>query len=198
MNVCIQLPLRLLKIQDQKSLTHRWLSFSEWCQERVSLVFHSTSGQDIRPGQWYTIVNILQLAERYLNATIKRKTRKLELEIGTDRSSQSWQTLTVDGYGSRFGPPRCGMSGFCTGFKQNQMVLVVGIRTTGGLPGPIANTISECTKVYKFHQHFKPFNLLCRDLSHIDIWCWLIYQLYWCIKFLSLLFVPGIDYPINW
>jgi len=141
MNVWIQLPLRLPKEQDQKSLTRRWLSFSGWGRERFSLVFDYKGGQYIRKGQRSTNVNILQSAIGYRNATINRITRKPELEIGTDRSSQTRQNLRVDGYGSGFGLPRCSGSGFWTGLEANRTGLAVRTQTAGGLPGPVANTI---------------------------------------------------------
>jgi len=140
MNVWIQLPCRLPKEQDQKSLTSRWLSFSGWCRERFSPVFDYKGGQYIRKGQRSTNVNILRLAIGYLNATINRITRIPEPEIGTDGSSQTQQNPRVDGYGSGFGPPRCSGSGFWTGLEPNRTVLAVRTWTAGGLPGPVAIT----------------------------------------------------------
>ena len=127
-------------MQDQKSLTCHWLSFSEWGRERFSHVFEYKGGQYIRKGQRYTNVNILRLAIAYLNATINRKTPKLEPAIGTDGSSQTWQNPQVDGYGSGFGPPRCSGSGFWTGLDLNWTVLAVQTWIAVGLPGPVANT----------------------------------------------------------
>ena len=143
MNVWIQLPLRLPKEQDQKSLTGRWLSFSGWGRERLSLVFDYKGGQYIRKGQRSTNVNILRLAIGYLKATINRITWVPEPEIGTDGSSQTWQNPRVDGYGSGFGLPRCSGSGCWIGFKPNRTVLAVWARTAGGLPRPVANTKYE-------------------------------------------------------
>jgi len=140
MNVWIQLPPRLPKEQDQKSLTRHWLSFSEWGRERFSLVFDYIGGKYIRKGQWSSNVDILRLAIGYLNATINRITRIPEPEIGTDRSNQTPQNQWVDGYGSGFGPPRCSGSGFWTSLEPNWTVLAVRSRTAGGLPGPVAYT----------------------------------------------------------
>jgi len=140
MIACIQSPSRLLMMQDQKSLTCRWLSCSGWGKEHVPLVFSYKGGRFIRKGQWCAKVNILRLTVGYLNATINRKTRNTEPEIGTDRSSQTRQIPWVDGYGSGFGPPRrCG-SGFWTVLEPNRTVFPVPTRTAGGLPGPVANT----------------------------------------------------------
>jgi len=138
MNVCIQLPLRLPKMQDQKSLTHRWLSFPGWGREHFSLVFDYKGGQYIRREQRYTNVNILRLAIGYLNATINRITRKPEPEIGTNRSCQTRQNPLVDRYVSGFGLPRCRWFGFWTGLEPNWTVLAVRAWTSGGLPGPVA------------------------------------------------------------
>jgi len=140
MNVCIQLPLELPKVHDQKSLTRRWLSFSGWGREWVSLVFDYKGGQYIRKGQQSTNVNIWRLAIGYLNVTINRITRIPEPEIGTHGSSQTRQNPRVDGYGSGFGPPRCSGSGFWTGLESNWTVSEVRTRTTAGLPRPVANT----------------------------------------------------------
>ena len=76
MNLCIQLPLRLPKMQDQKSLTRHWLSFLSRGCERVSLVFDYKGGQYIRKGQRCTKVDIEWLAVGYLIATSNRNTRK--------------------------------------------------------------------------------------------------------------------------
>ena len=132
MNVCIQLPLRLPKMQDQKSLTCHWLSFSEWGRERVSLLFEYKGGQYIRNGQRYTIVKILRLAKGYLNATINSNTWKLEPEVGTNRSGQTWWNPHDTRYRSGFGPPRCSGSGFWTGFELNWTILAVQTQTAGG------------------------------------------------------------------
>jgi hypothetical protein len=143
MNVCIKLPLRLPKVQDQKPLTCGWLSFSGWGRERFSRLFDNKGGQFIRKGQWYTYVNMLRLAIRYLNVTVNRNTRKREQKIGTDRSGQPRPNLWVDVYGSGFGLPWYSRSDFWTGLELNGTVLAVGTQTSSGLPGPVANTRQE-------------------------------------------------------
>ena len=112
MNGCIQLPVRLPKMQDQKLLMCSWLSSSGWSWECVSLGCDYKGGQYIRKGWWYTKVNLLQLAVWYLNPTINRNTRKPEPEIESDRSSISGPNLAAGMYPSGFGPPRCSRSGF--------------------------------------------------------------------------------------
>jgi len=152
MNVRIQLPLRLPKLQDQKSLTYCWLSFSGWGRERVSLVFDYKGGQYIRKGQWYTNVNTLRLSIGYLNATTNRKTPKLELEIGTDGSSQTWPTPPVDEYRSGFGPPKCGS----LGVELNGSVIVVRTWMAGGLPRPVANPRKKCLSFGNCYRQCNP------------------------------------------
>jgi len=121
-------------------LTLRWHSFSEWGTERVSHVSNYKGGRFIWKNWQCAKVNILRLTVGYLNATINRKTRNTEPEIGTDGSSQTRQDPRVDGYGSGFGPPRrCG-SGFWMVLEPNLTVYPVQTQTAGGLPGPIANT----------------------------------------------------------
>ena len=78
-----------------------------------------------------------------MTATINRKTRKGELETGTDGSSQTLQNPRADGYGYGFGPPRSSASGFWMGLEPNRTVFPVQTRTAGRLPRPIANTIWE-------------------------------------------------------
>jgi len=148
MNIYIQLPLRLPKVQDQKSSTSCWLSFSGWGRDRFSLVFDHKGGWYIRKGQRYTNVNILWLAIGYLNPTINRNTRIPEPEIGTDGSRQIQLNGRVDGYGSGFGPPRCSGSGFWSGLEPNPTVSAVRTLTTGGLPGPVANTTGQLSYVW--------------------------------------------------
>jgi len=157
MNVCIQLPLRSPKMQDQKSLTLCWLSFSGWGKECFSLVFDYKGGQDITQWQRYTNVNILRLAIGYLNMTMKRSTWILEPEIETNGSSQTQQNLRVDWHGSGFCPHRCRGLGFCTGLEQNRTIVAVRTVTAGRLPGPIANSsdvainghIQSCDWLYR-------------------------------------------------
>jgi len=140
MNVCIQFPFRLPKMQDEKSLTLSWLLFSAWGQEHISLVFGYKGGQYIQERQWHTKVNTVQLAVGYLNATINRKTWIPQPEIGTDGSSQTLRQQQVLGYGSWFGPQRCSGAGLKTGLEPNRTVFVVLTSTACGLPGPVANT----------------------------------------------------------
>jgi len=140
MNIYNQLPLRLPKVEDQKSSTRRWLSLSGWGREWFLLVFNHKGGQYIRKGQRYTNVDILRLAIGYLKETINGKNRIPEPEIGTAGSSQTRQDPRVDGYGSAFRPPRCSGAGFWTGLELYRIVLAVRTWTTGGLPGPVANT----------------------------------------------------------
>ena len=83
---------------------------------------------------------ILHKKMGYLNATINRETQKREQEIGTDRSSQTWQNPRLDRYGSGFGPPRSCGSGYWTGLVLNQTVFPVQTWIAGGFPGPVANT----------------------------------------------------------
>ena len=96
MNVFIQLPLRCLKMQDQKSLTHCSLSCSRWGRECFSLVVDYKGGRYITQRQPYTNVNVLRLAIDYLNATIDRNTRKPEPQIGTNGSSQNGAGLDFE------------------------------------------------------------------------------------------------------
>ena len=140
MIVCIQSPPRLLLMEVQISLTRRWLSYSRWGRKRVSLVFGSKGGQFIRKGQWHAKVDILWLAVWYLNAIINRKPQNTELQIGTDRSSQTRQNTRVDGYGFGFGPPRCCWLSFWTVLEPNWIIFPVWTRTAGWLPKPVATT----------------------------------------------------------
>jgi hypothetical protein len=71
------------------------------------------------------------------------ETRNAEPEIGTDGSTQTRRILRVDGYGSGFRPPRVCGSGFWTGQERSRPVFAVQTQTAGGLPQPVANTISS-------------------------------------------------------
>jgi len=133
-------PPRLPKIHDQQSLMLHWCSFSGCGRVHVSVCFDHEGGQYIKNNQWFTNVNILQLTVAYLNATRDSETWNAETEIGTDGSSQSRQTVWVDGYRSGFGPPRGSKSGFWMGLECNRPVFAVQTRTAGRLPGPVADT----------------------------------------------------------
>jgi len=140
MTSCNQCPLWLPRMQDQKSLTLRWRSFSAWGRERLAAYFEHEGGQFIQKEHRRAIINILRVTVRYLNVTINRTTWNAKLEIGLDRSSQSRRNPQVDGYGARFGPPRSGESGLWMGLDLNRTVILVETQTAGGLPGPVANT----------------------------------------------------------
>jgi len=104
------------------------------------LSFAYKGGQYIKQRQWHTKVNILQLTVGYLNATMNRETRNPEPEIGTDRWSQTRRNPRVDEARAGFGLPRSCGTGFWTGLEPNQPIFPVQTRTTGRLPGPVANT----------------------------------------------------------
>jgi hypothetical protein len=140
MRVCIQSPSRLLIMHDQKSLTRHWQSGSRRGKERVSGVFSYKGGRFIRKGQWCAKVNILRLIVGYWDATINKRTRNTEPEIGTDGSSQTWQKPLDDGYQSGFSPGRYCWSGFRTVMEYIRTVFLVQTQTAGWFPGPVANT----------------------------------------------------------
>jgi hypothetical protein len=68
------------------------------------------------------------------------ETQNAEPEIGTDRSSQTWQNLLVDRYRSRFGQPTFNKSGFWTGLEPNRPGFAVQNLIASRLPGPVATT----------------------------------------------------------
>jgi hypothetical protein len=78
-----------------------------------------------------------------MTATINRKTRKGEPDTGTDGSTQTRQIPRVDVYGYGFGPARSPGSGFWTLLELKRTIFLVQTRTAGGLPGPVANTITN-------------------------------------------------------
>ena len=134
--VTFQLP----DLQDWKLLTLRWRSFPEWGKECVSLGFCYKGGRFRGKEQQCAKVDILRLTVGYLNATINRKTRNTEPEFVTDRSSWTRQNGLVDRYRSGFGLPRRCRSGFWMVLETNRTIYPVQTWTTGGLPGPVANT----------------------------------------------------------
>ena len=140
MDTCDQVPLRLPKIQDHQLLMLHWRSFSGWGRERLSTCLLYKGCQYIRKWQCSTLVNLLQLTVGYLNATINRKTRHAELEIGPNGCSQTRQNPWVVGYRAGFGPPRSSCSRFWTVLEPNGTVFPVRIRMTGVLPRPVANS----------------------------------------------------------
>jgi len=68
-----QCPLWLPRMQDLTSLTLFWRSFPGWGRERLSIYFDHKGGQFIQKEHRCTIVDILQLTVRYLNANTNRK-----------------------------------------------------------------------------------------------------------------------------
>jgi len=135
-----QITLYLFDLHDLKSLTLCWRSVLDLGRKGVSAPFDYKGSQYISNSQWYTKVNLLQLTVGYLNATINRKTRNAEPDIGTDGSSQARQNPRVHRYGAGFRPPRLSGSAFWTGLELNQPVFAGQTQTAGGLPGPVANT----------------------------------------------------------
>jgi hypothetical protein len=95
-------------------------------------------GRFIRKGQCCANVYIFRLPVACLNATINRKTRNTEPEIGTNGFCQTPQNPWADAYGYGFGPPsRCG-SGFWPVLELNRTVFPVRTRTSWGLLRPVA------------------------------------------------------------
>jgi len=113
---------------------------SQYCWERVSARFHYKGCQYNKPRQQCTKVSILHLTGGYVNATINRKTRKWEPEIGTDGFSQTQQNPQVHWYGCWFGPARNSGSGFRTVQNPKRTGFPVHTPTAGGLPGPVVST----------------------------------------------------------
>ena len=90
------------------------------------------------------------------------ETRNPEPEIWIDESSQTWLNPQVDGYGLAFGLPIVSRSGFWTRLEPNRPVFAVQTRTTGGWPGPVANSTQESSS--------QPFQHLPNGLGHHWFW----------------------------
>ena len=171
MSICKLLPPRWLKIHDPPSLMLRWPSFSVYETVYVSGQFNHSGSQDIENTQWRTNIYILRSTVAYLHATINSKTRKAELEIGTNRSSKTWQNLWVDRYRPGSSPPRGSRSGFWASRQPNWPIFVVQTRTAGRLPRPIPFTIPiQWHMVSVFRNHMEI--LLCTQESRELQRCW--------------------------
>jgi len=179
MTICNKCPLRLPRMQDLKSLTLHWRSFPGWGREHFSTFFDHKGGQYIQKEQRWTIANILRLTVGYLNVTINRTTRNAKPEIGPDGSSQTQGNPRVNRYGAGFGLPRRNWSGFLMGLELNGTVFPVQTRTAGGLPGPVANTRSNC----RIWISFVNLVLWFHDCLVSAIWLRRFHQwLYWSIQ----------------
>ena len=143
MTICNQCPLWLPRMQDLKALPLHWHSFPGWVREHLSTFFQHKGSQYIQKKQRRTIDNVLRLKVGYLNANINWTTRNAQPEIGPDGSSHTQRNPRVDRYGTGFGPPRSSGSGPCTVQEPNRTNFLVQTQTTGGLPGPVANTHSN-------------------------------------------------------
>jgi len=117
-----------------------WCSFAGCGRACVSVFFDHYGAQYIQNSQQHTNVNIWRLTVAYRNVTTNSETRHAQPEIGTDPSSLTQQTLRVDGYGSRFTPPRDHGSGFWSGHEPNRPGFGVQTRTAGTLAWSVANT----------------------------------------------------------
>jgi len=137
MIVAIQSPPPLPMIQEQQSLIRHRLSCSGWGMERVSVVLSFTGRRFTQNGQWSTKVNIVRFAVGYLNASINRKTRNTEPEIGINGSGQTMQDLQVDRYGSGFAPPVPSGSRPWTDLEPHRTILRSKPRPLAGYPNPL-------------------------------------------------------------
>jgi hypothetical protein len=142
----------------------------------------------------------VRLAIGYLNATINRITRILELEIETHGCCQTRRNPPVDRYGSGFGTPRCSRSGFWTGFELNWTVLVVRTRTAGALPRPIAKTTLiltfHCTAPQSFPQSTNKLTESSFSIEIIAIFFYYVYRWWsWTSANISMLWYDAIDIP---
>jgi len=73
----------------------------------------------------------------YLNATINRKTRNAEPDIGSDKFSQTRQKPQFDGCRSGIAPPRLRGSGFWTGLEPTDLRLKAKHGPLAGYPDPL-------------------------------------------------------------
>ena len=148
MTICNLWPLRLPKMQDQKSLTLRWCSFPGSGRECLSPSFDHQGGHHIQKRTPRYNLNILQLILGYFNTTMNWTVWNAEQEIGPDGSSQTRRNPGITRYVARSGPPRSCGCGFWTVLQPNRTIFPVRIRTAGGFPWPIASTshmvISAC------------------------------------------------------
>jgi len=117
--------------------SYKWCKMNNWShstsghsREHVSPCFEYKGRQWNKYREWCTKVDILNRIVTYLTATINRKTRKGDLETGTDGSSQTRQNLRVDGYGYGFGLPRRSMWCFWTELEANWTIFPVQTRTS--------------------------------------------------------------------
>jgi len=110
MTVSKQLPLRLSKMQDNKSLSLHWRLYPGWGGKYVSLLIDFTGGLEIQNKQWPAIVNILRPTVTYFTGTINRTIWKTELGIGPTQSTQTLQHPWVHRCETEFGQSRT--SGF--------------------------------------------------------------------------------------
>jgi len=146
MTRCNLCPLWLPRMQDLKSLTLRWRSFPGLGRERLSTYFDHKGGLFIQKEHRCTIINIVWLTVRYLNATINRTNRNAKPGIGPHESSQTQWNPQFDVYRGGFGPPRGSGLGFWTVLEPHWTVFLVQTVTAGGLPGSVAYTRSGPTK----------------------------------------------------
>jgi len=147
MTICSHCPLWLPRMQDLESLTLCSHAFPGWGRECSSSYFDHKGGQYIQKEHRRIIINNSNLSVGYLNATIKRTTWDVKPEIGPNRCSHTRRNLRVDGFGAGFGPPRHSGAAFWTKREPNWTVFPVQSRTTGGLPGPDANTHPRSNKM---------------------------------------------------
>ena len=138
--ITVNMAVLYLKYYSWCKTTNRSHSTS-WCSsEHVSACSDYKGTQWIEQRQWCTKVNILHKTVGCVNATINRKARKLEPEMGTNVSGQTRQNSRVDGKGSGFVPPRRSGSSFWMVLEPNRTFFPVQTRAAGGSPGPVANT----------------------------------------------------------
>jgi hypothetical protein len=139
-------PPRSPKGHDQQSLTHHWGSFGGCGRAYFAVFVDDDGGQYILNGQWCTNVNILGSTVASLNVTINSETWNVQLEIGTDWSSQIQQNISVDMYGSRIGRP--GSSGQnCSRFwNRTDLFLLFKPGLLVGYPNPLLTERLTCPK----------------------------------------------------
>lgn len=117
--------LIILLMKEEKLFTLHWPSCSGCSWERVSVHFDYKCSQYSKHRLLPINNNSLHLTVGYQNATNNRNTRKQEQDVGSEGSSQTWQTTQVDRYRFAFGPPGSGWLGYWTVLEPKWTIYLV-------------------------------------------------------------------------
>jgi len=136
MTSCNQCPLWFPWMQDVKSLTLRWCSFSGWGRDPLTTYCEHKGSQLIQKEHRRTIVNILPITAGYLNATMIRTIGNANRRLDPTDLATSDNTCPLTGTGLRLDCQRAAGQAFWSFWNWTELFFRSKHWPLAGYPDP--------------------------------------------------------------